>query len=659
MPYSLSRATLDKYVSIFNRLDKHKIQYEVLMDHDYDASVGSYVAKFTPSINNISTIAELSAVWIAFGKIVGFPSRKIQITNVNLNRQLEHMGAARVTAELYKANNPSVKFFAEASLDAPAASKPGIYLISADPVERKIDEHTYRLVTSNEGPYQAHIVYCAPETDEHYNYIDKGHVVISTSTSEMEGSMFITDSITLDVNYVIAAFMCNSDCLKGLLRDNVFLPSKTARELLIRAERALKGPAAEKYRLLKASIQAEFAENTSNIMIAKLTRKECKAIELNNIKITAEKAVYAAGHVSIEGEDLAKTVFQSLNPNEEWDIFTLIELYCTWVENKFKLLPLNAEGTGFQEAQEFEFKINGIPLKVECFADNTRRAVNGKLINVDELAKVIRRAACYLPEDGYDHVGAFNQFVSDVSRISLRARDILSNGLPVKTLFLNADYHAGGKDATGKHPKLRFTRKDKRGFFLVINYLDKEGKVTKTEERRIGKFIEFVNKVQHINRHTYFSRYDNDGGGWTQTHEGGWERKDGTPNACAAKIVALLDTYAEGLADADKTELIGSVNRELSEAEKRSEELLAEAIKTTGAVKGEKGGKPGYIIKGQLRNYFVEEDALRVYNHDTGEYICVVNGNGDQGVGRDSLVTRLFALANDHMITKQVGTLHK
>jgi hypothetical protein len=326
------------------------------------------------------------------------------------------------------------------------------------------------------------------------------------------------------------------------------------------------------------------------------------------------------------------------------------------VENQFKSLPLNADGTGFKEKKTFEFKINDITLKVACATTNTRRSVNDTLINVDELSKVMRRASCYEKEEDY------NNFVKEVGRISLYARDILANGLPVKTIYLDTDQNSYGKNATQRHPKLRFVKKqktkgsaDETGYYLVVRHLDKEGKATKTTERRIGKFIEFIRKVEPINKrhHVGYTGY------YQRTHEGGYEYKDGRANECAVELLKLMEQYVTGLDDDDKKVIIGSINKERSEAEKKSEELLQLACKAVGAVKKERNGKSGYRVPGTKRNYFVEEDSLRVYDDDTSQYYCVVNkGNPDaQGVGKDALVTRLYALHNDSMVAHLITTL--
>ena len=668
MAYKLTLPLLNRYARYFNALSKAGIEFEIQVNQNYDYQSGDYSTVLSPQIKNVKSLEALAKVWeaglaaVKATQVVDFPGFKEIYSKPT---------AAPVTAEHYKKSEPSVKYYAEGVFSK--LQQLGVYLITATPAERVVGDHTYRICCTPGDYYNGEIVFCASETNPYYNYIDRGHIIVTTtSIDKPESFMFVTNQMTLDMNYIIAAFSVYPEAVMEIVQVGAFLPSKDVRLQLMKVERAIPPRFQAEYQARKAAILEDFQKNTSNVMVGKLTRGETPFVDLNNIRITRNRAVYTAGNVSIEADNLAEVIFASLNINEEWDIFTLINIYTDWVENQFKVLALNDNATGFKEKKTFNFKINDVPLKVECFVENTRRAINDHLINVEELSKTMRRAECYLQEEGQDNVKDYNNFVRDVARVSLKVRDILSNGLPVKTVYLKSDERSHGKDASSKHPKLRFTRKDKKGFFLVVKHVDKKDpKIVTTEERRIGKFVEFINKVQRCNtkHYLYGHNYGNNNNEYQQTHEGGWERRDGKLNPCATEILNILATYAEGITEDDKTALIGHVNKEMSEAEKRSQELLADACKATGAKKVTRQIKghdiPGYIIPGQMRTYFVEEDALRVYTVDGdkpitgGDYVCVVNGRGDQGVGKDSLVARIYALHNDKMVTKQINTLNR
>ena len=95
---------------------------------------------------------------------------------------------------------------------------------------------------------------------------------------------------------------------------------------------------------------------------------------------------------------------------------------------------------------------------------------------------------------------------------------------------------------------------------------------------------------------------------------------------------------------------------------RKSLELLADTEKQFGIEKTreEFGGKTieGYFVQGQLRRYFVCVEDLKVFNADSGQYICIVDkGDISQNVGADKLINRIYALANDSVIAQHVHTI--
>ena len=677
--YSITLESLNTHVNYFNKLKDSKLEFDVEQTSDYAVNPVTkqsyYEVKLHPHFKNIKDIFGVARIWQA----TRCPFKINAVTDFTGFQKIYSLGNAdQVSVSHYKHAIGTVKFIAEnvlRNLDGLSIS-----LITKDPAEMKHEDevkekdseevkkvmHTYRAVVTSGDYYNGKVIYFANEDDAAYNYIDKGHIVISKASSTSPKSwLFVTDFLTLDMNYIIAAFSVYPECIEGVLQNKCFIPSKDCRMTLLKIEKNIPPKHQAKYQELRQAIQDDLSKNACNVMIGKLTRKESPFVDINNIRISPTKAIYQAGNVSIEAKNLAEVVFQKLNPNEEWDIFTLINIYTDHVEAQFKKLELNTAGTGFKEAKDFEFKINDIPIKVGVHTTHTRRSVNEHLINVDELSPVMKRASCYLPptEDGdTNNKEDYERFVSNVSRHSLKIRDIWANGLPVKTMFLASDIDGSShqSDATSKHPKLRFAYKDakgeEKGFYLQVNvYDDKDKKkktVVKTNEYRIGKFAEFIKKAQYVNKHAYSGHQSN----YIQTHEGGWIPRSGNLNDCVVKLSAILTTYAAGISEADIKGLVGSVNYEMSEAEKRSEEMLNEACKMTGAKAGEKDGKAGFIIPGKLRTYFVERDSLKVYDQNSGAYFCVVN-RGEQGVGKDALVARIFSLHNDSMLVKQIGTL--
>ena len=658
----ISPENFQYYANYFAQLTKAKLDYEINRSEKYvsdDQGNSAYQVTFHPIFKNITTLDQLASVWSAAPNPIPVDAIRGGVITDEL---LRNPNCCIVSGSVYKQNVTSIKFYANSVFDSTNCNVK-IYLINNTVLERVVNARTIRVCSLGSLYNNGKIVFCGDENTPWFNYIDKGHIIIFASAGEqMEGNSrtFVTDAITLDMNYIIAAASIYPPAIDDILQNKAFIPSKDSRLALLRVEKAIPARYREAYLARKAKIQEDFSKNTTNVMIGKLTRKESPFIELNGIKITATKADYIAGHVTIEANNLAEVVFAKLNPNEtEWDIFTLINIYTDWVNEQFRNLPLNADGSGCSAAKSFSFKINDIPLKVSCFTENTRRAVNDHLINVDELSAVLKRASCYQAVEGEDNVKNFDKFISNVSRHSLKIRDIWSNGMPVKTVYLESDRNSYGKQATMKHPKLRFIHKDKKGFYLIVNQYDSKNKskIISTNEYRIGKFAAFIKRVEQANRSNYM-HYVHD---YSRNSEGYYLPLSGT-NKCATELLIILAEFAGDITEEDKKALIGSINYELSEAEKKSEELLKEACQLTNSKEGTRDGKVGYIVPGKMRTYFVEaEGTHKVYDNDpkaTNPYFCVVN-KGDMGVGRDALVARIFALHNDQMMAKQIHTLQR
>jgi len=633
---------LNRQIAFLNRLKETGLQFDIQLTSGYGAHGRNVVTEFRPDIKSAKTYADISAAFNA--KLGEIPLASFQ--NCALTRRIaEHKSADNcelAKSAMGRVPESPVKFFADNALGTLAGTQ--TYVITKEPMEVREGDRTYRVLTCGSTTYYGQLVLCVDERHPIYNYIDKNHVlVLVDSENAKEPMMFVANQLSLDVNYLIAAASVYPPALKEVLQqEGCFLNYRDARIGLLRAERAIPPRFQEQYKLLRADVLKDFEENAQNVMINKLTRQEASHIDLNRIRITTTTASYET--VSITADDLAAVVFQKLNPNEEWDIFTLINIYTDHIESYFNKLPLNATGVGFRTAESKKFTINGIEITVSVATTNTRRSINGVLINRDELSKVMRRAACFVDENHETNQRDFNNFVRDVGKMSLHVTDTLLQGLPVKVVYLAED-EAYGKDASAKHPKLKFRKRDGKFYFFVDAATEKE----------VKRFVSLIHRVEMLNRkyHKPYYYY-----GQQRTHEGGVETNGAIkPNDFAKALLPVLKEHIETLEDKDLQTLVTFVEKERSEAEKKSLKLLEYAVKVTKAERIEFKGKWGYKIKGQLRNYFVEEDGWRTYDADTGQYYCVVQGRGARGVGQDGLVTRLFALQNDSMIVNDVPTL--
>lgn len=635
---------LNRQIAFLNRLKETGLQFDIQLSSGYGAGGRNVVTEFRPEIKSAKTYADIGAAFNA--KLGEIPLSSFQNCAL-VERIIEHKCADNcelAKSAMGRVPDSPVKFYADKALGTLAGTQ--VYVITKDPMEIREGDRTYRLLTCGNTTYYGQLVLCVDERHPIYNYIDKNHVlVLVDSENSKEPMMFVANQLSLDVNYLIAAASVYPPALKDVLQqEGCFLNYRDARIGLMRAERAIPPRFQEQYKLLRGAVLKDFEENAQHVMINKLTRQEANHIDLNRIRITTTTATYET--VSITADDLAAVVFQKLNPNEEWDIFTLINIYTDHIENYFNNRPLNEAGTGFAAAEEKKFTVNGIEITVSVATTNTRRSINGVLINRDELSKVMRRSACFADENHETNQKDFNNFVRDVGKMSLHVTDTLLQGLPVKVVYLPDD-NQHGKDAGAKHPKLKFRKRDGKFYFYVDANTEKE----------LKRFVSLIHRVEALNR-KYHKPYYYGYGGQARTHEGGIDTNGKVkPNDFAKALLPILKEHIETLEDKDLETLVQFVEDERSEAEKKSLKLLEYAVKVTKAERIEFKGKWGYKIKGQMRNYFVEEDGWRTYDADTGQYYCVVQGRGARGVGQDGLVTRLFALQNDSMITKDVPTL--
>lgn len=70
--------------------------------------------------------------------------------------------------------------------------------------------------------------------------------------------------------------------------------------------------------------------------------------------------------------------------------------------------------------------------------------------------------------------------------------------------------------------------------------------------------------------------------------------------------------------------------------------------------------REGFLVKGELRNYFLDKKQLGVYSYPQGRYICIVDGEEGRDISRiDRMINRIYLLINDNDLKIKVGTLEE
>jgi hypothetical protein len=322
---------------------------------------------------------------------------------------------------------------------------------------------------------------------------------------------------------------------------------------------------------------------------------------------------------------------------------------------------------------EYRFTINEIPITLKRTSENTRRYVNGHMINKIEVEEVAFQASCY------DDAELYEKFVKSVSKMSLKWHKALAYGVPVK---INAglsydDYHRA--EAPMACPRIKFV-KEEDDFKLVVG----ENQSVKI------KFNECLTKLKTLNRQTNNNyapgSYNQKNNLWAQrqlvdilkqcctfdkkevktveVEEPQFDDKGvlvvndkGEPIYKKVKKKEVTVTKECTLTD-EQAKFVGKMAEEFhKKALEKSEIALKNAIKNTGATVVQFKGEDHYRVEGKLRKYVVNKRTNEVFNHDTGNYVCIVEPGHQIMVGFDALATRLYALKNDSVMAAKVGTL--
>jgi hypothetical protein len=610
---------------------------------------------FVPKFGNINDIATLALVCETCNWYL--PTRMLTATCAQSpfiqGLGTEFAGFEQVSKEHTSVLQSPVKYFFDTTKTVFPTSGFGIVtpvLITGVPREFNQGTKSYRLVMGKalvthgdgyvrDGSSKGDMMFAVSTDSPLYNYMDRGHIVFFVSKSGEDPGVFIANQLSLNVYYFSALFAVAGEKIAPLLRNGVFLQAQQSGELqriLLAAERELPEKYAQAYAQLKQSVRADFETNAQNVIVTKFQRGEIQEVTLNNIKLRGDRATYET--ITIETPGLTDVVLNRLDPNGVFDIYQLVDAFVASILEEAAKVPLNASGQGFSEARQWTFTINGIPITLSLSTTNTRRRVNGHLINNDELARVIRRATCYTDARQYD------AFLRQIERASLRVHDAIANGVPIKIWL--PDRHAYYKEVTMKHPKVFFITENNK-YFL---WLDKE-KTTKVPLRRFVGLLDELKKLNSQTNNGYVN--DNSGFQYRNTDWCRWRLKQ------ILRAHAVNDKNEPLVTEKQLDPLIELLLEARTEAEKKSAQLLASVVKETKAKEVKYNSLDAYEIVGNSgAQYTVEKEApFKVWRTGTNQYVCIVDGRGEMGVGYDALVARLLALKNDSFVVDRITTL--
>jgi hypothetical protein len=238
--------------------------------------------------------------------------------------------------------------------------------------------------------------------------------------------------------------------------------------------------------------------------------------------------------------------------------------------------------------------------------------INNIRINKDEFEPVLQRGACF------EDVPTYNKFLKQVSECSLKIHGLLDRGIDVK---------------------VRSPLKNEM-IILKLEMIRRH----KRQHLKIGKeifLIKNTTRIVNLPKKEYLDDVID---------------------------VLLNPDNVEGVTPANLKTLVIQARQAYTDAIEKSKILLETTIekfnleKTT--VTSKNSNFTGYIVPGKIKTYFVAYDNNKhtngcgVYTYPDMNYVCIVDKTPNQQVGVDKFVNRIYALANDKLLAKQIHTLN-
>jgi hypothetical protein len=527
-------------------------------------------------------------------------------------------------------------------------------IIATPPPEFLEAGHTYRILSRTSVTTSKHIICTIAREDEPiYNYLDQYFFVhfVGKKSGDKPVRTVVSDQYDIHTAHIFC-MLTLQPTLTELLRDECFIDSHTADILRLKMLKKLDTEAKERYASYSQLIDADYQKNTTLIAVNKLVSGEIEKTSLNNIVFTKDSASYE-NNVTVKYDGLMRMLSSSMNFNNEYDIYAVIQLLATQLQEKVNdAVIIDEEGVyrniDEEGAYSEKLEINGIPISVSKHGSGERK-INGIRINTDELAQVISRASCYRDADNY------RKFVKSISKLSIQWHDIIANGLGMKihSTITQEEYNTAA--ASKSAPVLRFVITKDRGICLKVD----ENRLVKVKMRKL------ISKIRTLNKQTN-----------NVYNRRAWPLVTRSYRWCAQEVVkALIEctTFEEivkhpetgqeqtqsvcHITKEDVAKLLETANAAKLEAIAKSREFMQMAVRLSKAEEIDFQGKKAYKVKGSLRTYAVVIDTAKVYDFDTKQYRCIVNDKHYAGAGYDDIAARLLALKNDSMMQTAITTL--
>lgn len=579
-----------------------------------------------------------------------------------------------------------------------------VNILNRAPTEIQEDKETYRLILNS----NSEIFQIFNEKHPHYQYADRGHFIASTKHKWTFGDQvapynyIITNELTPETVLCLTLINSYPEMIK-FLGNEVFLNAVQAKVIRLRIEKEIQDRMPGWYNALRTKVFGEYDKIKNDDLLGKLVSGELKTGSYNDIKLTADSAIYEG--VRLEYPGLLKIVMSNLAFDEQTDIYAIwrallnhnitmlnkavmmsdeeIKLAAGTVtvlkdtnlkeipqEQKINEDPDEDEEGNLPETEDkitvdeneiaFVMKVNNFDVKISRVPQNTRRYVNGRPIKMNELERVCYRASCSNTQEQFDG------FVKNVSQMSLEWHDALAEGVRVK--IQDGMTYQELKDPTAPmaSPKIKFRRE--AGVIGVV--------ISDTNDYVPIKFNAMLKELKRINRMCTGNLnpavgYGTKGPEWARfeigkmlikcctftekqlvTDEAGNEILDANGKKQFNKVEVCKITK-------EQANFVERMAREYYEkARKREEEFLRIAVEKTGANLQDVQGEQYYVVTGTSgKQYAIHAKTNQVKAFPEMRHICIVEPGHVVSTGGDATAARLYALRNDKRMTNAITTL--
>lgn len=337
-------------------------------------------------------------------------------------------------------------------------------------------------------------------------------------------------------------------------------------------------------------------------------------ILINGIKFTGRGIIYSGQEITGTFSEVSKGCrnistwgqyyndkFDGFRNTNNLDFNVMFEQFCDFVEDgefNGKLGSINVN----LHREETETKNGNILTRV--FINNIR-------INKSDVGEMLKRAICFFKVEDY------NDLLKSVSKCNLQFHDLLSNGLQIK--FTENAYSHSRFNNSDKIMKLIVVRKGNKNFLVVgdneFQISDTNKLINRSIKNRSQRYTPTFRDLTALFKEM-FTMNDDD----------------------------LIILFRDGL-------------KEYKQAVLRSEQFLKETLELFKVSEVEKDGRHGYLITGSSGQQYMLTKDLKIYAYPNMSYICIVDKDIGQGFTNDKIVNRIYALANDSRVAKDIYTL--